>query len=198
MEWDFYGGFKGKIFPSYVSDFTYDVGVIYYFYPGGRAYVHKYVPYNTFEYYVSVGYKWFNVKFSQALTDYFGVNGHNPPYNWNRDRSNHPNGSSRYSTYIEASANYDLVDKWSYRCFNAGKLNALVHVGHVTVRHYEHLSYTDWRVTLTQEFDWFNVFLTYIGTDAKGAYYDVPNNAYHERKRSLGVQGIVGGVTRSF
>ncbi|MCK7501852.1 MAG: hypothetical protein MZW92_76545 [Comamonadaceae bacterium] len=34
LEWDFYGGFKGT-FGS--SDFTYDVGFLYYYYPGDVA-----------------------------------------------------------------------------------------------------------------------------------------------------------------
>ncbi len=32
MEWDFYGGYKG----SFADDWTYDVGLYYYYYPGTR------------------------------------------------------------------------------------------------------------------------------------------------------------------
>jgi hypothetical protein len=198
LEWDFYGGYKGKPFPCRFPDFAYNIGVIYYYYPGGRAHVRENVRYNTCEYFIELSYKWFSIKFWQALTDYFGTNSDNPPLNWEKHRSDRPNGSSRYSTYIEANSTFELWEKFCWRCLHGGKLTLLLHVGHVTVRNYGHLSYTDWRATLTQEFDWFNVFLSYVGTNARHAYYDIPDNSYHPKKYALGAQGVVMGVIRSF
>jgi uncharacterized protein (TIGR02001 family) len=198
LEWDFYGGYKGKLFPCRFPDFAYNIGVIYYYYPGGRAHVPHNVRYNTCEYFIELSYKWLSMKFWQALTDYFGVNSDNPPFNWEKHRYDHSNGSSRFSTYIEANATFELREKFCWRCLHGGKLTLLLHVGHVTVRHYEQESYTDWRATLTQEFDWFNVFLSYVGTNARHAYFDIPDNEYHPKKYSLGAQGVVVGVIRSF
>lgn len=198
MEWDLYGGYKGKFFPCSAPDFTYNVGLIYYYYPGGKTKSPDSVRYNTGEFYVELAYKWFTVKYWQTLTDYFGINSDNPPTNYNDHERDHSNGSSKGSMYIEVNFTLDLLEKVCFRCLEAGKLNLYLHAGHQTVRHYEHLSYTDWRITLTQRFDWFNVFVSYVGTNAKHDYYDVPDNAYHPKKRHLGAQGVVFGVIRTF
>ncbi len=73
LELDFYGGLNGS-FGS--SDFTWDVGYLYYWYPGDTALA---LPpaYNikadTDELYAAVGWKWFTVKYSYSLGDTFGV-----------------------------------------------------------------------------------------------------------------------------
>lgn len=198
MEWDLYGGYKGKFFPCAVSDFTYNVGFLYYYYPGGKTYSSDSVRYNTGEFYIELVYKGFSVKYWQTLTDYFGINSKNPPTNQEDSITDRPNGNSRGSAYIEANFTSDLLKKVCFGCLEAGKLNLYLHVGHQTVRHYEHLSYTDWRATLTQEFDWFNVFISYVGTNAKHDYYDIPDNAYHPKKHHLGAQGVVFGVVKIF
>lgn len=198
MEWDLYGGYKGKLFPCSVPDFTYNVGLIYYYYPSGKTNSPDSVRYNTEEFYVELAYKGFSVKYWQTLTDYFGINSNNPPTNQEDGTVDRPNGSSRGSTYIEANLTFDLLKKVCFRCIEAGKLNVYLHVGHQTVRHYEHLSYTDWRVTLTQEFDWFNVFISYVGTNAKHDYYDISDNAFHPKKRHLGAQSVVFGLIKTF
>lgn len=198
MEWDFYGGFKNKLFPSRFPDLEYNVGVIYYYYPGGQAHVRSRERYNTFEYTLQLTYKWFTIKFFQTLTNYFGVTSSNPPENHETEREDCPNGSSRGSIYVEASALFQLREKMCYRWIEGKKLSLLLLVGHQTVRHYEHLSYTDWSASLIQEFEWVNVTLTYIGTNANHDYYDVPDNAYHPKKKALGAQGVVIGVSKTF
>lgn len=198
MEWDFYCGYKGKLFPCAIPDFTYNLGLIYYYYPGGKSNAECSVRYNSGEFYVELAYKWLTIKYSQMLTDYFGFNSDNTPFNWKTGLSDCPNGSSRGSIYIEANATFDLLKKVCLGFLKGGKLNLFLHVGHQTIRHYEHLSYTDWRATLTQEFDWFNVFVSYVGTNGKGAYYDVPDNTFHPSIRDLGAQGVVVGVIRTF
>jgi uncharacterized protein (TIGR02001 family) len=198
MEWDLYGGYKGKICVCCEPDVTYNLGMIYYYYPGGQEKNRQHTRYNTTEFYVEIIYKWLSIKYSQTLTDYFGINSNHTPFNWSRNRADSSNGSSRGSSYIEANLTVDLCDKICYGCFQAGKLNLLLHAGHQTVRNYEHLSYTDWKATVTQEFDWFNFFVTYVGTNAKHAYYDVPDNAFHPKKRGLGVQGVLFGVIKTF
>lgn len=200
MEWDFYGGCKGKLFPCTIPDFLCNVGIIYYYYPGGITNSRHSTRYNTGEIFIELTYKWLSVKYWESFTNYFGVCSNNPPFNWEKNRADKPNGSSRGSSYIEANATFDLYKKVCWPCFGlkGGKLNLLLHVGHVTVKNYNQLSYTDWKATLTQEFDWFNLYIAYVGTNAKHDYYDVKDNAHHPSKRLLGAQGVIFGVIRTF
>ncbi|MFA5171903.1 MAG: TorF family putative porin [Sulfuriferula sp.] len=64
IETDWYGGYRGKI----TDDLTYDIGAIYFYYPGSTMNPTE----NTWEAYAGATYKWFNVKYTQDLTDYFG------------------------------------------------------------------------------------------------------------------------------
>lgn len=198
MEWDSYGGYKGKLFPCSVQDWNYNIGIIYYYYPGGQVNNPQHTRFNTAEFYLELSYQWLSIKYWQTLTNYFGINEDDPSFNWETGLFDPPNGSSRGSIYCEANATFTLIEKVCFGCYQAGNLSLLLHVGHQRIRHYEHLSYTDWRATLTQEFDWFNVFVSYVGTNARDAYYNVPDNAFHRRRRNLGAQTVVIGVTRTF
>lgn len=199
MEWDFYGGYKGTICPCFIPDVSYNLGFIYYYYPGGKVKNIQNTRYNTAEYYIELTYKWFSLKFWQSITNYFGIDSDNTPFNWSKKISDRTHGSSRGSIYVEANANFDLCEKtFFYPCIEAGKLSLLLHIGHQNVHHYNHLSYTDWRVTLTQEFPWFNIFATYVGTNANPDYYDVADNAFNPRRKHLGAQGVVVGITKTF
>jgi uncharacterized protein (TIGR02001 family) len=68
LEWDFYGGFKGSIGGS---DFTYDVGFLYYYYPGDVA--PGFIKADTQEIYGALGWKWLSAKYSYSIDDTFGV-----------------------------------------------------------------------------------------------------------------------------
>jgi uncharacterized protein (TIGR02001 family) len=188
LEWDFYTGFKGKVFPCMLKDLNYNVGIIYYWYPGGQADNRSQNRYNTSEYYLEFVYNVLSIKLYQTITNFFGVDQQNPPFNDKKGKTDHPNGSSRGSIYIEGNLNFSFWEKWSL----------LIHGAHQYVHHYNQLSFTDWRVTLTYSFTWFNVFVTGVGTDAKRAYYRIPNNAYHPKKYYLGAPGVVGGIARTF
>ena len=68
-EIDFYGGFRNTFGKS---DFGYDVGVLYYWYPGTTA--PGAVDADTFEVYGALSWKWLSAKLSYALSDdVFGV-----------------------------------------------------------------------------------------------------------------------------
>ena len=68
-EFDFYGGFKGTFGKS---DFTYDAGLLYYWYPGDVA--PGFVKADTFEIYGALGWKWISAKLSYGLNNKtFGV-----------------------------------------------------------------------------------------------------------------------------
>jgi len=193
MEWDFYGGYKGEFHCLH-----YNFGIIYYYYPGGKADNCHNTRYNTADLYLELTFKWFTLKYYQTITDYIGVNSDDPPFNWDKDRHVRPNGSSRGTIYMDASVNFDLFEKLHFRCFEVGKLNLLLLVGHLNVRNYSQLNYTNWRATLTQEFAWVDVFLSYEGTNARHAFYSIPDSAFHPRRHALGAQGVVVGVTKTF
>jgi uncharacterized protein (TIGR02001 family) len=91
LEWDFYGGYKANFGDS---DFFFDVGTLYYYYPGSKnpgAYSA-----NTWEIYGALGWKWASAKFSYNLDDYFGAR---------------PNGEKTDGTwYLDLSATYPIGD----------------------------------------------------------------------------------------
>jgi uncharacterized protein (TIGR02001 family) len=68
LELDLYGGYKGTIGKT---DFGYDVGAIYYYYPGDKAPA-PVIKADTAEVYGAVSWKWLTAKLSYAVTDYFG------------------------------------------------------------------------------------------------------------------------------
>ena len=68
LEWDFYGGFK-KNFGD--SDWFWDVGTLYYYYPGSKN--PGVISADTWEIYAALGWKWASVKFSYNVDDYFGL-----------------------------------------------------------------------------------------------------------------------------
>ena len=63
MEIDLYGGFRSSIGDS---DFTYDVGMIQYWYPGSRAGA---TTGDTTEIYGGMGWKWFGIKYSYYISN---------------------------------------------------------------------------------------------------------------------------------
>jgi uncharacterized protein (TIGR02001 family) len=72
LEWDFYGGMKGNI----VGDVTYDVGTLYYYYPGSanRPANTLNIRADTWEVYGALGWKWLSGKYSYSIqNETFGV-----------------------------------------------------------------------------------------------------------------------------
>ncbi len=115
LEWDFYGGYKNN-FPG-SEDWNYDIGTIYYYYPGSRN--PGVTNANTWEIYGAIGWKWINFKVSYNLIDYFGIN------------------NSDGSWYFDLSGTYPIGDTgWAI----------LGHVGRARVNHNSDASYTDGRV----------------------------------------------------
>ena len=124
LEWDFYGGYKNT-FPG-ADDWSYDVGLYYYAYPGKKN--PGVVSANTLEAYGAIGWKWVSGKVSYTLgNDYFGLR---------------PNGQKTDGTwYFDLSGTYPIPDTaWSL----------IGHYGHLDVRHdgsgdFE-ASYDDWKL----------------------------------------------------
>jgi uncharacterized protein (TIGR02001 family) len=68
LELDLYGGFRGNFGKT---DFTYDLGFLYYWYPGDTP--SGAIKADTKEVYGALGWKWLSAKYSYSFDDTFGV-----------------------------------------------------------------------------------------------------------------------------
>ena len=166
LEWDFYGGYKGSI----GDGLGYDVGLLYYWYPGAHANNAPKTKFNNTELYGALTYKWFTAKYSHTLSNFFGTNNdtfggvcQNPATGDATDCFAAAPGNSRGSGYLDLSANFEIADK----------LVLGLHVGHQSVRHYGKLDYNDYKIGLTKDVNGWLVGAAVIGTDAKKGWYTV-------------------------
>ncbi|GAA5066905.1 TorF family putative porin [Lysobacter panacisoli] len=138
VELDFYGGYRGK----FNDTFGYDVGALYYWYPGD--YPSGFNSPDTGEIYVGITAGVFAAKYSYAVTDLFGY------------------ADSDGSGYLDAAVNWEFVPTWT--------LNA--HAGKQWIENNEDFEYLDWKVGVTKTFEGgFAVALAYTDTDAEEAFY---------------------------
>lgn len=138
VELDFYAGYRGSL----AADWSYDVGLYEYYYPG--SYPAGFTrPYTT-EAYASLTWKGLSLKYSHAFSNLFGFAG------------------SKHSGYVDLSYNLEFTPGWT--------LNA--HVGHQNVRHVSGASYSDWKLGVTRAFaHGYAVSLGYYDTDASRGIY---------------------------
>ena len=146
IEMDLYGGFKKSF-----GDFTFDVGLLQYYYPKATTTTGA-EKFDTLEAYLGVTWKWFAAKYSSTLTDYFGVNSNS---------TGTTNGDSKGSGYLDLAASYEI----------APKLTLVGHYGMQTVKNYKPLEYNDWKLGVTYDMNGWLLGASYIGTDADSAIY---------------------------
>ncbi len=171
MEWDFYGGYKFET----KSGIGFDVGALHYYYPGANYANAARTKYNNTELYGAVSYKWFSAKYSRAQTDYFGVNtttmggvcgiqssagAGNAVVNTTNCFTATP-GNSKGSGYLDLNANFEIAEK----------LMLGLHYGRLKVKNYGLFDYTDYKVSLTKEYNGFNFGAAYVSTNAKHDMY---------------------------
>ena len=147
LELDAYGGYRG----SFATDWSYDVGLYEYYYPGsypsGSGYTRPY----TTEGYASLGWKGVSLKYSYSFTNLFG------------------SADSKHSGYVDLSWNYEVSPGWL--------INS--HVGHQDVVHTHGASYSDWKLGVTRNFDsGYSVALGYYDTNAKKLTYTNADGHY--------------------
>jgi uncharacterized protein (TIGR02001 family) len=123
LEWDVYGGYKNAFLGA--EDWSYDVGVYGYLYPGSRN--AGAVSADTWELYAAIGWKWLGAKISYSLGDYFGAR---------------PTGHKMDGTiYVDLYANYPVADSG---------LTLLAHYGILDCRNDgsgdNKVSYDDWKL----------------------------------------------------
>lgn len=146
LELDLYGGYRGK-FSDAVS---YDVGALYYWYPGD--FPSGFNSADTLEVYAGVTVAAseklsLGAKYSVSATDLFGY------------------VDSDGSGYLDLTANVAVAEGWT--------LGA--HVGKQWIEGNDAFEYTDWKLGVTKAFtNGFSVGLAYTGTDADDALYTNP------------------------
>jgi uncharacterized protein (TIGR02001 family) len=164
LELDLYGGYRGKL----GDKVSYDVGALYYWYPGD--YPSGFNSPDTGELYAGITVApfagtTFGAKYSYAVTDLFGY------------------ADSDGSGYLDVGANWEFVPGWT--------LN--VHGGKQWVEHNDVAEYADWKVGVTKAFaSGFSAALAYSDTDADEPFY---TNAYGH---FLGEDTVVLTLTKAF
>lgn len=188
LELDLYGGYK----LSLSHDLTLDLGALAYVYPGaklnsapGVATTQKY---DNLDLYAGLSWGAFSAKLSLAASDYFGLNGTTAGYAY--FSSLPARGGSKGSSYLDLNYRFDLGT------LSEG-LALDTHLGHLTLRHYGELSYTDLKLGLSKTFNGFNVGAAVVATDADKRFYQAGNSAGQDAKR-LGRASVVLSVQRSF
>ena len=166
LEWDMYGGYKGNI----TNDLAFDLGGLYYYYPGARYNVPARTKYDNFELYGALTWKWFTLKYSHTLTDFFGTKNETFGGACEDARTGTATnciaaapGNSKGSGYVDLTYTYEFAEK----------TNFIAHVGHQGVRHYSQLAYTDYKVGVTKDIGFFTFGAAVIGTNAKKGFYTV-------------------------
>lgn len=127
LEWDFYGGFKGNFGKT---DFTYDVGALYYWYPGDI--VPGFVRADTLELYGAVGWKWISVKYSHSMNNKtFGV------------------PDSRGTYYLDITANIPIGDTGLTAIAHWGKQKFDGQTPGLASNNDTIYSYDDWKIGIS-------------------------------------------------
>ncbi len=166
IEWDFYGGYKGSL----PADFGYDLGILYYWYPG--TYPSGFSPKpNTTELYAALSWKFLTVKYSYAVSDTFGF----------------PDSEGSY--YIELNGSYDIAEKVSDAI---SKVTLFGHVGYQSYKNNGAYSYTDWKAGISAEIIGLTWGFYVSGTDGESSLY---TNRFG--KDTAGTQ-YVGYVQKTF
>ena len=127
LEWDFYGGFKGTFGKT---DFTYDVGALYYWYPGDVT--PGFVRADTLEAYGALGWKWITAKYSYSLNNKtFGV------------------PDSRGTWYLDLTANVPVGNTGLTAIAHWGKQKFYGQTPGVAFNNDTLFSYEDWKVGIS-------------------------------------------------
>jgi uncharacterized protein (TIGR02001 family) len=147
LEMDVYGGFKGTM-----GSFTYDVGAIYYAYPGSVG-----PKIDNKEIYFGVGAGPVTAKLFYSLGDYFSTQAIRKA-----SATPTPNGATDGTIYLDVGATHDLGNGWGinahvgYLNVKNGKVNGLVSD-----------TVTDYKVGLTKDVSGWVFGGSYITTSKK-------------------------------
>ena len=197
VEMDFSAGFRN----SFATDFKYDVGGTYIYYPDGdfskvppATGTYAKSKLNTVELYGSLGWKWFTVKAGYMPTKFYGWNVNNSGYvgAFPNNQGAVVTGDTKGSHYFMGSASYDLPMA----------INIAGEVGRQTIENSTGLDWTWYKVGVTKSFDgtlagWsLNAF--YTGTTGSSAYKNYASFDNLADTESIDKKKVVFGLTKSF
>ncbi|MDR2220064.1 MAG: TorF family putative porin [Methylobacillus sp.] len=143
LEVDLYGGFANTIGDT---DFGYDFGFLYFYYPDNDKPINitdgrRTESPNTLEVSAAGSWKWFTLKYSYAVTDFFGIN--NKSFGKDIGLGE---GDTDGSDYIELNFNYTLPMA----------INLTLHAGHQRVEGHSMGDYDDYLIGISKDFSVFN------------------------------------------
>lgn len=182
LEWDIYGGFKN----SFADDWSYDVGGVYYYYPGVYDNLGAYRKPDTLEVYGAIGYKWVTLKYSKGVSNYtFGVN------------------EGKGADYLDLSALVPVGESGFNLQAHIGKQkypgNANAGYWGASGGNNSYFSYTDYKLGLTKDYSGFTYGLAYTYANTKDAAPDNNTTAYlNTFGKNIGRSRLALSVTRSF
>jgi uncharacterized protein (TIGR02001 family) len=195
VEMDFSAGFRN----TFATDFKYDVGGTYIYYPDGdfskvppATGTYAKSKLNTLELYASLGWKWFGVKAGYMPTKFYG---------WNTDNSRpgvgFPNGDvnagvtgdTKGSYYYSANASYDFPMS----------INVSAEIGRQTIADSTGLDWTWYKVGVTKTFaDTWALNAFYTGTTGTSAYNNFGSFDNLADTKNIDKSKVVFGITKSF
>ena len=172
LEMDFYGGYKLPL-----GDFALDVGAIYYYYPGsgstGSSGARPKID-NT-ELYIGGGFGPFSLKYSHAVSDFFGAT------------------DSKNSYYVDGSVSYDvgnglaLIGHVGYQKLKGGA--RVTEIGSTTLED----SIVDYKLGVTYDLSGWALGAAYVSTNRD---LTLGTAAFSNRNISNGT--VVLSVSRTF
>jgi len=204
LETDFYGGYRGN-FPGAASDVSYDVGGIYYYYPGANWDESGFNPptcpscntksnnLNTFEIYGSVSYKWLSLKAGRTLTEYWGWNNNNSGigigFANDLQAGVKPGGDTKGSYFYETNLTYELWPSWIV----TGQL------GRQVIHDVKGLNLTYYKAGVTKSFagGW-SIGVFYSGSNEPAAYKDFLGLRNTTSKSDIAKDTGYISITKSF
>jgi uncharacterized protein (TIGR02001 family) len=134
------------------ADVTLDVGALYYYYPGAFYNGFSGKPnYNNLELYVGGVFGPFSAKFFYAISDFFGLN------------ETTGGKSSSGSYYIDLNYATEILPK----------LTLAAHLGYQSVANYSNLTYTDYKIGVTYDYNSWLLGAAFIGTNAEKTPYTI-------------------------
>lgn len=224
IEMDFYGGWKGSW-----GDFGLDLGALYYYYDSARWNGNSISnavqtpgaansgKYNNGELYVGGSWKFITAKYSYAFTDYFGLNDSMARGLQSKDcflaggtqgalnatctgvngaarngwlaATNENRGGSKGTGYFQIDASYEFAPKWS----------VVGHIGHVNVKNYSELNYTDYKLGVTYDAAGWVLGGAVVGTNANKQWYSGQRTVGGTAQtKDLGTPTLVLTLTKTF
>jgi uncharacterized protein (TIGR02001 family) len=180
LEMDFYGGFKGS-----AGNLSYDVGAIYYYYPGSG--ISGLPTINNTELYGGLSFGPVGAKLFYATSDYFKagalINGE----------------STKGTTYLDLYGNFDVGNGWiinaHYGLLSLKKADQFVDVdGNVLKK-----NVYDYKLGVTKDLSGWTLAAAIIGTNKKGYFSSgVLDNGTNTGLEAGGKTGAVLSVSKTF